>query len=123
MKGAENQAKRIESGLRTNYSENLNDMGNINDYNEFLNSISALYFEIAELLHPKAKVTIVVKNIKKKGNNFPFAWDLCRILQEKFILLPENFWLQDDISIAPFGYGNTWVSNTFHQYCLQFQLP
>ena len=30
---------------------------------------------------------------------------------------------KDDISIAPYGYGNTFVSNTFHQYCLNFQVP
>ena len=63
------------------------------------------------------------KNIKKKGSNYPFAWDLSLRLQEKLILVPETFWLQDDISIAPYGYGNTFVSNTFHQYCLSFQKP
>jgi hypothetical protein len=68
-------------------------------------------------------MTIVVKNIKKKGRNYPFAWDLAHALQEKLILLPEAFWCQDDIRIAPYGYGNTWVSNTFHQYCLSFQKP
>ena len=30
-------------------------------------------------------------------------------------------WLQDDQSIAPYGYGNTFVTNTFHHYCLNFQ--
>ena len=74
-------------------------------------------------MKPGSYMTIVVKNIKKKGSNYPFAWDLSHLLQEKLILLPEVFWCQDDISIAPYGYGNTWVSNTFHQYCLTFQVP
>ena len=68
-------------------------------------------------------MTIVVKNIKKQGSNYPFAWDLAERLMKKMVLLPESFWLQDDISIAPYGYGNTFVSNTFHQYCLSFQKP
>lgn len=68
-------------------------------------------------------LTIVVKNIKKKGKNYPFAWDLSDILMSKLILLPETFWYQDDINLAPYGYGNTFVSNTFHQYCLNFQKP
>jgi DNA modification methylase len=123
MKGAENQAKRIEKGLKTNYSDEADDIGNIADYYEFLFTLRDIYFNIAGLMKPGSYMTIVVKNIKKKGTNYPFAWDLANILQDKLILLPEVFWCQDDISIAPYGYGNTFVSNTFHQYCLNFQVP
>lgn len=123
MKGAENQAKRIEKGLQTNYSDNKQDLGNLSDYNEFLSELVEIYFNIVDLMKPGSYLTIVVKNIKKKGVNFPFAWDLANELQTKLILLPEVFWCQDDISIAPYGYGNTFVSNTFHQYCLNFQKP
>lgn len=123
MKGAENQAKRIEDGLRTNYSDNENDLGNIADYDTFVDTLIAIYQSIFEILEPGSFVTIVVKNIKKKGTNYPFAWDISRKLSETIELLPESFWLQDDISIAPFGFGNTWVSNTFHQYCLNFRIP
>ena len=122
MKGAENQARRIEKGLQTNYSENQHDLGNISDYNDFIQKLCDIYFEHTEILIDGHYMTIIVKNIKKKGSNYPFAWDLAFKLQDKFILLSENFWLQDDISIAPFGYGYTWVSNTFHQYCLNFKL-
>jgi len=122
-KGAENQAKRVQKGLKTNYSDDADDMGNIESYNEFLMTLKDVYFKIASLMKPGSYMTIVVKNIKKKGSNYPFAWDLSNLLQQKLILLPEVFWCQDDISIAPYGYGNTWVSNTFHQYCLNFQVP
>lgn len=123
MKGAENQAKRIEKGLKTNYSDDPDDLGNITNYWEFINTLKEIYLNVASLMKPGGYMTIVVKNIKKKGTNYPYAWDLAHVLQEKLILLPENFWCQDDISIAPYGYGNTWVSNTFHQYCLNFQIP
>lgn len=123
MKGAENQAKRIKSGLKTNYSDDPDDLGNVADYWEFLYFIRDIYFKAASLMVPGSYMTVVVKNIKKKGTNYPYAWDLTNLLQEKLIIMPECFWCQDDISIAPFGYGNTWVSNTFHQYCLNFQVP
>ena len=109
--------------MQVNYSDNKEDLGNTSDYNDFLNDLVAIYFNLIGLLKPGGYITIVVKNIKKKGSNYPFAWDLSLKLQEKLILLPETFWLQDDISIAPYGYGNTFVSNTFHQYCLNFQKP
>ncbi|MBK6497920.1 MAG: hypothetical protein IPG00_07020 [Saprospiraceae bacterium] len=74
-------------------------------------------------MKPGSFLTIVVKNIKKKGRNYPFAWDLASGLMQKVHILPEVFWCQDDINLAPYGYGNTFVSNTFHQYCLTFQKP
>jgi len=123
MKGAENQAKRIKKGLKTNYSDDDDDLGNLSDYYEFIEILAKIYTDMLPLLKPGGIMVIVVKNIKKKGRNYPFAWDLAAKLQEKLILLPEVFWCQDDISIAPYGYGNTFVSNTFHQYCLIFQKP
>ncbi len=121
MKGAENQAKRVEKGLRTNYSEDTQDLGNIADYEQFVKNLASIYLQLSDLLTENGYLTIVVKNIKKKGRNYPFAWDLSAALMEKYHLLPETFWCQDDINLAPYGYGNTFVSNTFHQYCLHFQ--
>ena len=122
MRGAENQAKRIDQGLQTNYSEDKEDYGNIEDYDLFINELKDIYLKISKLMTPGSFMTIVVKNIKKKGRNYPFAWDLSNELIPHMTLCNETFWCQDDISIAPFGYGNTWVSNTFHQYCLTFQV-
>jgi DNA modification methylase len=121
MKGAENQAKRKQKGLKINYSDDENDLGNIDDYNEFLDELTDIYVNLLKYLKSGGYVTIIVKNIKKKGQNYPFAWDLARRLSEKLYILPEFFWLQDDINLAPYGYGNTFVSNTFHQYCLNFK--
>ena len=123
MKGAENQAKRLEKGLLTNYSQSTDDLGNLADYLLFLDELADIYINIISLMKSGSYLTIVVKNIKKKGKNYPFAWDLSSRLTEKVILLPEVFWCQDDINLAPYGYGNTFVSNTFHQYCLNFMKP
>lgn len=123
MKGAENQAKRVEKGLQTNYSDNTEDLGNIADYQQFITDLANVYFNIIDIMKSGSFLTIVVKNIKKKGKNYPFAWDLSDVLMDRLILLPETFWCQDDINLAPYGYGNTFVSNTFHQYCLNFQKP
>ncbi len=123
MKGAEYQARRREKGLPLKYSDDTNDLGNIHDYQQFLQELVEIYLNLLPLLKPGSYLTIVVKNIKKKGRNYPFAWDLAHELSRTIHLLPEFFWLQDDIQLAPYGYGNTFVSNTFHQYCLTFRKP
>jgi len=123
MKGAENQAKRVERGLQTNYSESDKDMGNVTDYGQFIEELSDIYINISKGMENGSYMTIVVKNIKKKGLNYPLAWDLSEKLTNKgLVLVKETFWCQDDLNLAPYGYGNTWVSNTFHQYCLSYQV-
>lgn len=121
MKGAEYQARRKEKGLQLNYSDHPNDLGNQNDYFQFVDMLVNLYIYIGKNIKKGSTLTIVVKNVKKKGKNYPLAWHLAARLSKEFDLLPEQFWCQDDISIAPYGYGNTWVSNTFHQYILNFR--
>jgi DNA modification methylase len=121
-RGAETQKRRRESpDLDQTYSEDPADLGNIHDYEEFLHRLTEIYSLLAEILRPKAYLTIIVKNIKKGGKIYPLAWDLARELGKIYTLKDERIWCQDDIRLAPYGMGNAWVSNTFHHYCLQFR--
>jgi hypothetical protein len=123
MKGAETQQKRQQAGLLQFYSDEAADVGNISDYENFLESLIKIYRDLSARLEPGRYMTIIVKNVKKKGRIFPLAWDLSVRLRKDFILCREQFWCQDDQRLAPFGYRYAWVSNTFHHYCLHFQKP
>jgi len=123
MKGAETQQKRQQAGLLQFYSDDAADVGNISDYENFLESLVKIYHQVGARLEPGRFMTIIVKNVKKKGRIFPLAWDLSLRLRENLILHREQFWCQDDQRLAPFGYRYAWVSNTFHHYCLHFQKP
>ncbi|MCI0549817.1 MAG: hypothetical protein L0287_02550 [Anaerolineae bacterium] len=121
-KGAQTQKKRRASAeLDVHYSDDPNDMGNINDYDEFLKKLVHIYKGLKPLLREKAYLTIIVKNVKKGGKVYPLAWDIARELSRTYTLKDERLWLQDNQRIAPFGLGSAWVSNTFHHYCLQFR--
>ncbi|MDZ7360542.1 MAG: DNA methyltransferase [candidate division KSB1 bacterium] len=123
MKGAETQQKRQQAGLLQFYSDDARDVGNIADYENFLAALVKIYRDLGARLEPGRFMTIIVKNVKKKGKIFPLAWDLSLRLREDFFLHREQFWCQDDQRLAPFGYRYAWVSNTFHHYCLHFQKP
>jgi len=121
-KGAGTQKKRRTSAdLDVFYSDDPNDLGNIHDYEDFLARLVAIYAGLKPLLHSKAYLTIIVKNIKKGGRIYPLAWDLGRELGKVYTLKDEKLWLQDNQRLAPYGLGSAWVSNTFHHYCLQFR--
>lgn len=121
-RGAGSQKKRRDSEeLDVVYSEDPNDLGNIHEYGEFLARLVKIYAGLKPLLREKAYLTIIVKNVKKGGKIYPLAWDIARELGKTYTLKDEKIWLQDNQSLAPFGLGSAWVSNTFHHYCLQFR--
>lgn len=121
-RGAMTQKKRRSSStLDTVYSDDPNDLGNVRDYDEFVERLACIYENLQSFLRPRAYLTIIVKNVKKGGKVYPLAWDLGARLGKIYTLKDEKIWCQDDVRLAPYGLGNAWVSNTFHHYCLQFR--
>ena len=121
-RGAETQKKRRASPeLDVIYSPEPGDLGNIPDYDEFLKQLTTIYASLKPFLRKGAYLTIILKNVKKGGKIYPLAWDLAYQLGKTYTLKDERVWCQDDIRLAPYGFGNAWVSNTFHHYCLQFR--
>jgi DNA modification methylase len=120
--GAKTQKERRTSPeLDVFYSDDPADLGNIDDYDEFVERLVCIYAALKLYLQPKAYLTVIVKNVKKGGRIYPLAWDLGRSLGKVYALKDEKIWCQDDIRLAPYGLGSAWVSNTFHHYCLQFR--
>jgi len=121
-KGGETQSsRRDDEKLDVYYSNEVNDLGNISDYDAFLEKLIDVYAPLKPFLKNRAYLTIIVKNVKKGGVLYPLAWDLAKQLGKYYTLKDERIWCQDNIRIFPYGIGNAWVSNTFHHYCLQFR--
>ncbi len=113
--------RRAAEDLDVFYSDDPNDLGNIDDYEQFIERLSQIFITMQPIFRPGAYLTIIVKNIKKGGKIYPLAWDLARRLGDTYTLKDEKIWCQDNQRLFPFGMGNAWVSNTFHHYCLQFR--
>jgi len=115
------QRRRAAPELDVFYSDDPNDLGNLHDYEAFMAKLVEIYSQLKPYLRGKAYLTIIVKNVKKGGKIYPLAWDLGRELSKVYTLKDEKIWCQDNQSLAPYGLGSAWVSNTFHHYCLQFR--
>ena len=111
--------------LKLTYSDLKNDLSNINNYNDFLKELATIYGRLPLIMNRGGKFTIIVKNVKRKGQLYALAWDivdkLCNDV-EKINFLGYTLWLQDDITLVPFAIGHHWISNTLHQYCLHFEI-
>ena len=122
--GSENQQSRRNRNLPLVYSDDENDLGNVVDYDEFLNLLESVYASIAERLLDNGMLTVLVKNVKRKHILYPLAWDLTsRLCGPKGVYnyVGTTLWCQDDVRIKPFAVGTHWVSNILHTYCLHFQ--
>ncbi|MGB2894803.1 MAG: class I SAM-dependent methyltransferase [Anaerolineales bacterium] len=121
-RGAETQRRRRDSSeLDITYSDDPADLGNIADYDEFLDRLVQIYAGLKSYLRPRSYLTVILKNVKKKGTIYPLAWDVARNLADVYTLKDERIWVQDNVPLAPYGMGNAWVSNIHHHYCLQFR--
>ena len=120
--GADTQKQRRQSAdMDVFYSDHPDDLGNIEDYDEFVERLVSIYYRAQASAPAESLPDDHLKNVKKGGKIYPLAWDVGRSLGRVYTLKDEKIWCQDDIRLAPYGLGNAWVSNTFHHYCLQFR--
>jgi DNA modification methylase len=120
------QNDRKQNGLDTRYSSrNNNDLGNIEDYEEFLEQQALVFDQVYDLTKKNGYLTIITNNVYTGGKLFPLAFDtatsLARRGEKSWILKDEKIWLQDDKKLVALGVNNAWVGNRHHQYCLIFR--
>src|SRR5213596_2838835 len=118
------QKGRVEKGLDTEYSDNPEEIGNIEDYTSFLNTMKLLFDEVYKVMKPNGYLTVITNNVFAQGRMYPLAFDTVSILsQEPYAWTPkdERVWCQDDKTLLPLGVYNAWVGNRHHQYCLIFR--
>jgi DNA modification methylase len=118
------QKGRVEKGLDTSYSDDPAEIGNIEDYHDFLLALKRTFEEVYKVMKPKGYLTIITNNVFNDGKMYPLAFDTVSTLsQEPFAWTPkdEKVWCQDDKTLLPLGVFNAWVGNRHHQYCLIFR--
>ena len=115
------QLKRKKEGLDTKYSENLRDIGNIDDYKLFIEEQKKIFNKVYKVMKNKAYLTIITNNVFANGRIYPLAFDTLISLSNIFVPKDEKIWLQNDKALLPLGINNAWVGNRHHQYCLIFR--
>lgn len=121
--------ERVENDLATNYSDNHQDLGNIDSYADFLEVLTEdIFKESAKVLKPDKYMSIVVSDFRHKQEFISFHSDLIQKLDK--ISLDNNYeltlqgvkvLLQNHKSLLPYGYPFAYVENIHHQYILIFR--
>lgn len=120
---------RVVNNLDTKYSDSENDLGNIEDYNEFLDIlINRVFLQCARILRPEKYMLIVVSDFRDKGDYISFHSDIIQRLNKAHIpaggtigLAGTKILIQNHKSLHPYGYPFSYVENIHHQYVLIFR--
>ena len=119
------QKDRKEKGLDTKYSSKKDDIGNVAEYNDFLEAQAQIFDQVYDVTKESGYLVIITNNVYFKGELFPLAFDTATSLRNRgsksWILKDEKIWLQDDKPLIALGVNNAWVGNRHHQYCLIFR--
>lgn len=117
---------RVANNLETKYSESDKDLGNVDDYDQFINIlVEKVFLQCARTLKYGKYMAIVVSDFRDKSDYISFHSDLIHELNKA--LIPEGgilklqgtkILLQNHKSLLPYGYPFAYVENIHHQYVL-----
>jgi DNA modification methylase len=122
---ASTQKARIKAGFDAAFSDDEADMGNILDYQAFMDDLLKMYADIFQVMRPGAYIAVVMQNqLKQKQEYFPIAWEFALKMRDYgWQLCQEFLWCQRDKKLGIWGYPNTYISNVHHHYILIFRKP
>lgn len=120
---------RVNNNLDTKYSDNPDDLGNIEDYSVFLSILcDRVFAQCARILKKGRYIAIIVSDFRDKGEFISFHSDIIQRLNHlsiigggNLILQGTKILIQNHKSLHPYGYPFSYVENIHHQYVLIFR--
>lgn len=114
--------ERLKDDLDTKYSEDPRDLGNIHDYNVFLENVSGILGGCGQALKPKKYMAVIVSDFRDKSNYVMFHADLVNALESYNLEMRGLTVLyQRHKRIFPYGYPYAYVPNIHNQFILILQ--
>ncbi|MBO5229737.1 MAG: site-specific DNA-methyltransferase [Clostridia bacterium] len=116
-----NQKRTVDQKNNINYSDKNNDLGNIDDYWKFIESLKNLFANIYPLLKHKSYCLINVMDLRKGSNFYSFHSDLAYALKDVGYIFDDLIiWDRqaDYNNMKTLGYPYKFRINKVHEYIL-----
>jgi DNA modification methylase len=121
-----NQKRTADYKEVRHYGNLERDLGVIADYNAFLSELDGVFAKVLDVLRPGAYCAVVVMDIRKKNQFFPFHSDLASRLR-KIGFLYDDLVIWDRgreyNNLRPLGYPAVFRINKIHEFILLFRRP
>ncbi|MCZ7610006.1 MAG: DNA adenine methylase [Ignavibacterium sp.] len=119
-----NRQRTADYKQNKNYSNDNRDLGNTEDYNEFILSLNNIFDEVYKVMKPKCYFILNVMDLRKKDKFYPLHIDCSRIAKESgFSFEDIIIWDRqlDYNNMRPLGYPFKFIVNKVHEYLLIFR--
>jgi len=106
------------------YSPLERDIGNIEDFNRFMNEMKSIFEKVHVSLKKGKKCVVVVMDIRQGSQFFPFHMDVSNLMTEiGFVLEDIIIWdrKKEYSNLRPLGYPYVFIVNKIHEYILIFR--
>lgn len=116
------RAERKAKGLSTRYSDEKNDLGNLESYDAFLGELGSVFAECWRVLKPRRYMCVIVSDFRHKSRFVAYHADIASVVESVgFSLEGITILVQDNKNLYPYGVPFAFVSNIHHQYILVFR--
>lgn len=116
-----NQDRKSQK-LDTRYSDDKRDLGNIDNYDQFLKELTQILGSCGRALKPKKYMAVIVSDFRDKSKFIMFHADLAHSLEAHGLEMRGcTILYQRHKRIFPYGYPYAYVPNIHHQYILILQ--
>jgi len=118
-----NQKRSVDDRDISAYSESESDLGNTEDYEQFLDELKEVYSEVFRVLKPNKRCVCVVMDIRKKSQFFPLHMDLSKVMAEigfeveEFVIWDRQ---HEYNNMKPLGYPWVFRVNKVHEFVCIF---
>lgn len=106
------------------YSNSDVDLGNINDYDQFLDELKNIFAKVYDSLKSNGHCVIILMDIRKKDKFYPFHSDIVEKMEEiGFTFEDMIIWDRQSEynNMKPLGYPYIFRVNKVHEYVLIFK--
>ena len=121
-----NQRRTADQKTIRHYGNLPDDYGVIEDYQQFLTEITAVFADVLVTLKPRAYCCVIVMDIRKKDRFFPLHSDLAsRLVTAGYRFDDLIIWNRqaEYNNLRPLGYPSVFRINKVHEYVLLMQKP
>jgi len=118
-----NMKRSADRKKTVNYSDSNNDLGNMQNYNDFITALGDLFLKIKKTLKPNRYCIINVMDLRKKSQFYPLHSDLAAEIQRiGYVYDDLIIWdrQQEYNNMRPLGYPYKYRINKVHEYLLIF---
>jgi len=117
-------AERASRDLPTNYGDDTENLGDIENYDSFLKKLGEIFAECARVLRTKQYMAVIVSDFRHGPQYYLYHADVANEIQQRGMALKGVIaLLQDSKNLYAYGIPYAFVPNIHHQQILIFQKP